>query len=184
MLWRAALTISRSGGVWQPGSVRLIDFSTLIAGKRPRSAMARSMTMWPSRMPRTASAIGSLWSSPSTSTVKMAVIGPAVGRSGGVGPRRGRPPHGALQPLLAEGLLDEFTHLAAPLADQADDHRAALGVLGQHRQQHRLADAGAGEDAQPLAAAAGGEDVHRPHAEVEPFADPVAGVRRRRRAAQ
>ena len=66
--------------------VRLIDFSTLIAGKRPRSAMARSMTMWPSRMPRTASAIGSLWSSPSTSTVKRPVIGPAVVPSGRIGP--------------------------------------------------------------------------------------------------
>ncbi len=44
--------------VLQAGIARDTDFSTLIAGKRPRSAMARSSTMWPSRMPRTASAIG------------------------------------------------------------------------------------------------------------------------------
>src|SRR5579872_2871035 len=65
--------------------VRLIDFKTLIAGKRPRSAIARSMTMWPSRMPRTASAIGSLWSSPSTRTVNRPVIGPATAPSGRTG---------------------------------------------------------------------------------------------------
>ena len=84
-----------------------------------------------------------------------------------------------LQALLAQGLLDEFAHLAAPFADQADDDGVAVGVLGQHRQQHRLADAGAGEDAQALAAAGGGEDVHGAHAQVQPLADPAAGVGRR-----
>ena len=79
---RAARTTARSGSVWQPGMVRLMDFSTLTAGKRPRSAMARSITMWPSRMPRTASAIGSLWSSPSTSTAKTPVINPEPCRPG------------------------------------------------------------------------------------------------------
>ena len=44
--------------------------------KRPRSAIARSITIWPSRMPRVASAIGSLWSSPSTSTVNSPVMLP------------------------------------------------------------------------------------------------------------
>ena len=65
-----------------------------------------------------------------------------------------------------------------------DHHRVAGGVPRQHREQHRLADAGAGEDAEPLAAAAGGEDVHGPHAEVEPLAHPAARVGRRRRGAQ
>ena len=65
-----------------------------------------------------------------------------------------------------------------------DHHRIAGGVAGQHREQHRLADAGAGEDAEPLAAAAGGEDVHGPHAEFEPLAHPAARMGRRRRGAQ
>ena len=38
------------------------------------SAISASRTTWPSRMPRTASATGSLWSSPSTRTVKNAVM--------------------------------------------------------------------------------------------------------------
>src|SRR5262249_16606275 len=49
----------------------------LIAGWRPRSAIWRSRTMWPARIARTASATGSLWSSPSTSTLKMPVMVPA-----------------------------------------------------------------------------------------------------------
>ena len=51
------------------GMVRDTDLRTLIAGYRPRSAIWRSITMCPSRIERTASAIGSLWSSPSTRTV-------------------------------------------------------------------------------------------------------------------
>jgi len=48
---------------------REIDFSTSMAGKWPDSASSRDSTMWPSRMPRAASAIGSCGSSPSVSTV-------------------------------------------------------------------------------------------------------------------
>ena len=63
-----------------------------------------------------------------------------------------------------------------PLVDQPDDDSVAVGVLGQHGKQHRLADAGAGEDAEPLAAAAGGEHVHGPDAEVQTLAHPGAGM--------
>ena len=212
--------------------------------------MARSITMWPSRMPRTASAIGSLWSSPSTSTVKMPVMVPSPGAGAGalqqprqlgedrrriaLGGRRlaggkadlalrhgeagdrvhqqqhvlvlvaevfgdgqrqvgglaahqrrlvgGRDHHDrAGQALLAEVVLEEFLHLAAALADQPDHRDVGHDVAGQHRQQHRLADAGAGEDAHALAVAAGDEDVQRANAEVERRADAPAGMGRRRR---
>jgi hypothetical protein len=89
-----------------------------------------------------------------------------------------------LRPSSPKGLLDELADLAAPFADQADHDGVAGGFLGQHRQQHRLADARAGEDAQALAAAGGGEDVHRPHAQVEALADPAAGVGGRGRGLQ
>ena len=92
--------------------------------------------------------------------------------------------HSAAQALLAQRLFHELAHLAATFADQADDHDVAAGFLGQHGQQHRLAHAGAGEDAQPLAPAGGGEDVHGPHAEIQPFAHATARVGRRRRGAQ
>jgi hypothetical protein len=91
---------------------------------------------------------------------------------------------GAGEAGFAEGLLDEFADLPAPLADQPDHHRVARGLARQHGEQHRLSDARAGEDAEPLAPAAGGEDVHGPHPEVQPLADPSAGVGGRRRRAQ
>ena len=50
-------------------ATREIDSSTSMLGKWPALASLRSSTMWPSRIDRAASAIGSLWSSPSTSTV-------------------------------------------------------------------------------------------------------------------
>ena len=42
-----------------------------------------------------------------------------------------------------------------------------VGAAGDHRQQRRLADAGAGEEADALPAADGGEGVERAHAEVQ-----------------
>ena len=48
---------------------RLIDASMSIAGYSPLSARRRESTMWPSRIARAESAIGSCWSSPSVSTV-------------------------------------------------------------------------------------------------------------------
>ncbi|MNE13178.1 hypothetical protein D3C80_1060050 [compost metagenome] len=98
--------------------------------------------------------------------------------------RGGDDDDGALQALFAQGLLDELADLAAPLADQADDHDVAGGLLGQHGQQHRLAHARTGEDAQALAPAGGGEDVHRADAQVQPLAHPTARMGRGRRGAQ
>ncbi len=98
--------------------------------------------------------------------------------------RGGDDDDGAAQALGPQRLLDEFAHFAAAFADQAHDDGVAGRLARQHRQQHRLADARAGEDTQALAAAAGGEDVHGAHAEIKPFADALAGVGRGRRGLQ
>ena len=62
---------------------------------------------------------------------------------------------------VAEVALDELAHLAATLADEADDVDVGRRRAGDHAQQRRLADAGAGEDAQALAAPAGDHAVQR-----------------------
>ena len=51
-------------------------------------------------------------------------------------------------------------------------------------EQNRFADAGAGEDAHALAAAAGGECIECAHAEIERSAHALALVRGRRRIAE
>ena len=61
----------------------------------------------------------------------------------------------AREAFVAEDVLDEFLHLAAALADQADDDHVGRGVARHHAEQHPLADAGAGEQAHALAAADG-----------------------------
>jgi hypothetical protein len=88
--------------------------------------------------------------------------------------------HGPGQPLIAQILLQEFLHLAAALADQANDRHVGLDIAGQHRQQHRLADAGAGENAHALAATAGEEGIECAHAEIERRADALPCMRGRR----
>ncbi len=84
----------------------------------------------------------------------------------------------------AEVVGDELLHLAAALADEADDRDVGSGVARQHREQHRLADAGAGEDAHALAAAAGEEGVDGADAEIELALDALAPVGGRRLVAQ
>ena len=69
--------------------------------------------------------------------------------------------------------------LAAALADQPDHQHVGLAARGDHRQQRRLADARAGEDAHPLAVAAGREQVERAHAEGQPRAQAAAALGRR-----
>ena len=80
----------------------------------------------------------------------------------------------AAQALLAEDVLDEFLDFAAALADQADDDHVGRGVARHHAQQHALADAGAGEQADALAAADGQHRVDRAHAGVQRLAHRVA----------
>jgi hypothetical protein len=81
---------------------------------------------------------------------------------------------------IAQVLLQEFLDLAAALAHQANDRDIGLDIAGQHREQYRFADPGAGKDADALAAAARHERVEHAHAEVERAADPSSRMRRRR----
>ena len=74
-----------SASVAMPGRLRETLRRTSIAGKRPRSAMPRSRTTWPSRTPRVMSAIGSSMSEAATSTEKMPVMSPLPN---GPGPAR------------------------------------------------------------------------------------------------
>ena len=92
--------------------------------------------------------------------------------------------HGARETGRAQIVLQEFLHLAAALADQADHRNVGRHVAGQHRQKHRFADTRARKDAHALAAADGEKGIERAHAEIERLAHPHAGMRRRRRIAE
>ena len=81
------------------------------------------------------------------------------------------------QAVRAEVVLEELAHLAAAFADEGDDLDLGLRPAADHRQQARLADAAAGEDAHPLTAADRDQRVDRPHAQREGLVDPVAGHR-------
>src|SRR5690606_1678259 len=69
--------------------------------------------------------------------------------------------------LLAEDLLDEFLDLPAPLADQANDGNVRLGKARHHAQQHTLAHAAAGKQAQALAPADGEHAVDGTDADIQ-----------------
>ena len=49
--------------------------------------------------------------------------------------------HGALETLVTEVELNEFLHLAAAFANQADDNHVRCCVACHHPKQHALADA-------------------------------------------
>ena len=70
----------------------------------------------------------------------------------------------------SEVVLDELAHLSAALADQREHRDRRFGAAGDHREQRRLTDAGTGEDAHALPAAARHERVERAHAERQRFA--------------
>ena len=74
---------------------------------------------------------------------------------------RGHDDDAPRQALGAQLALDEFVDFAAALADQGDHGHVGLRVAGHHAHEHALADAGAGEDSQPLPAAAGEHAVDR-----------------------
>jgi hypothetical protein len=84
----------------------------------------------------------------------------------------------------AKGLLNKLPHLPASFADQTDHHRIAARLTRQHRQEHALADARSGEDAKPLASAAGGEDVHGADAKIKALSYPASRVGGGRRGAE
>ncbi len=72
--------------------------------------------------------------------------------------------HRARHALGAEHSLGEVAQLAAALADQAVDDDVGLDAAGEVGEQRRLADSGAREDADPLAAR------HRQHGVARPAA--------------
>ena len=79
--------------------------------------------------------------------------------------RRGNDGDGARAPRGRQRALDEFAHLAAALADEADDDDVRLGTGDNLRDQRRLADAGAAENADPLPLPAGQQPVDDPQAD-------------------
>ncbi len=82
--------------------------------------------------------------------------------------------------MLAKRVLDEFAHLATTLAHERDDNLVERICTRQHRQEGRLADPGAGEDAETLAEAKRREQIDRPHARHESLFHAAARHRRRR----
>src|SRR5258706_148378 len=82
-----------------------------------------------------------------------------------------------------EVILQELLHLGPAFADEADHRDMGVDIARQHRQQYRLADPGAGKDAEPLATATGHKGIERAHTEIERRADALARMRRRRRVA-
>jgi len=65
----------------------------------------------------------------------------------------------------------------SPFPDQSDDRDVADRRARQHGEQCRLADAGAGKQAKPLAHAAGGEQVQRAHPQSDARAKTGTGGR-------
>src|SRR5688572_33472653 len=93
------------------------------------------------------------------------------------GVRRCRDDNSATAILGPEDALDEFLHFAASLADEADDDHVRIGVAGHHPEQHALADAASGEEADALAASDGEERVDRANTHVQRLGDRLAQER-------
>jgi hypothetical protein len=91
---------------------------------------------------------------------------------------------GPLEPLPAEDLLDELTHLATTLTDQGHDDDIRRRVLGHHPQQRTLADTAAGEQAEALPLAHREQGIDRAHTDVQGLANRPAQQRIDRRTAQ
>src|SRR5262249_41803067 len=72
---------------------------------------------------------------------------------------------------VAEIALDELAHFPAPFPHQCDHVHVGARVARHHAEERALADTGAGEDAEPLPAAAGAERVQSADAEVERLVD-------------
>ncbi len=86
------------------------------------------------------------------------------------------------RPVAAQHVLHELAHLAAALADQRDDGRVEALRAGEHAEQRRFADAGAGEDADALPGAQRREQVDDLDARFHGRAHALAPHRRRRLA--
>ena len=84
--------------------------------------------------------------------------------------------------VFRERPFQELAHLAAALADERHHDGVEAAGAGQHGKQRRLADAGAGEDADALAGAERREQIDDADAGLERLLDALARHRRRRRA--
>src|SRR5688572_32422229 len=91
---------------------------------------------------------------------------------------------GAPATFGTEDALDEFLHFATALADQTDDDDIRARISGHHAEQHALADAAAGEQADTLTATHGKQRVYGAHADVERLADGLTRERIDRHAGQ
>src|SRR5215510_3013205 len=92
--------------------------------------------------------------------------------------RCGRDDHGALLPLDAELMLDEFADLAAALADQRDHDYIGVSAADDIAEQCGLAEPRRAEYSDALAAAAGQQAVDRRDAESDRTIDERARQRR------
>ena len=126
------------------------------------AASWRESTMWPSRMARTASEMGSLKSSPSTSTVKKPVMEPFLKLAGALEDARQDGEDGGRVALLAGWLAGGQSDFALRhgQARHRIHHQQHVGALVAEifgdGQRHE-----AGADAQRGRAVGGGSDDHR-----------------------
>ncbi len=85
--------------------------------------------------------------------------------------RRGHDDHAAFERFGTEVLLDELEDFTTAFADQRDDVDFGGAVAADHAKETAFPHAAAGEDAETLAAPAGGKGVHHAHAGGQGFAD-------------
>src|SRR5262249_45645303 len=81
--------------------------------------------------------------------------------------------------LLAQILLDKFTHFTAALTHEPHDHDIGRRAAGNHAEESRLSYARTCEEAHALTAAQGNEGINCPHPCRERIFDPLATERMR-----
>ena len=188
--WLVAFTVAGSPVAAQSMQETIVDqlvdqgfgkirISTTLLGRTRIVATSPSKSREIIFNPRTGEILRDYWDDLDDDDHGVRLVSPSDGSSGG-SMTTGDDDDGARNTGFTKGFFDEFTHFAAAFADQADDDGVAGGFARQHGQQHRLPHAGTGENAEALPAAAGGEDVHRAHAEVETLAYAGARMGRRR----
>ena len=68
---------------------------------------------------------------------------------------------------IVKNRFREFTNLAAPLANHANDHHIGGGEAAHHAKKHRLADTRSGNDADALAFTNGYERIDSTHPNIK-----------------
>ena len=77
-------------------------------------------------------------------------------------------------PRFTQAVIDKFTYLATPFANQPHHHHIGTGITGHHAEQYALADTGPGKQTQSLALARSQQGVDGPHPHIQRFAHPSA----------